>query len=320
MDDAILVADIGGTNARFAMARHHGGSVQLSDIKILAAREFATLQDGLNAYIDIIGTPPSRGCFAVAAPCNERRIAFTNSTWSFSPQDFKSDFGFSDFHVVNDFYALAQGAASLPETAFLPIKEGKPECAAPTLLIGPGTGLGQALIVPAGAQGLKQNTIISTEGGHVDFAPQTDEEMEVRQRLKQTYDRVSVEHLISGPGLANIYRALCEIGGRENHTLEASQITAAALDGSDPVAERALEMFCTILGRAAGNAVLATGARGGVVLGGGILPKLRDFFFKSMFVQAFEERTPMNSYVADVPVRMIIDEKAALYGAAIHIN
>jgi glucokinase len=199
----------------------------------------------------------------------------------------------------------------LPADYFLKVKDGEGDPTAPTLVIGPGTGLGQALIVPFG----DGRRIVSTEGGHVSFAPRTDEEIAVLKFIAREHPRVSVERLLSGRGLVNIHRALCSLSDTPRISLRADEITAAAIEGKYPVAVRAVDMFCAVLGRVAGDAVLATGARGGVILGGGILMKIRDLFLKSAFVERFLDKGRMADYVATPPIRMIVNEGAALIGA-----
>jgi glucokinase len=150
----------------------------------------------------------------------------------------------------------------------------------------------------------------------VTFAPRDDVEMAVMQFIAREHPRVSVERLLSGRGLVNIHRALCAIEGEQRVSLQANEITKAAIDGTYPIAVKAVDMFCGVLGRVAGDAVLGAGARGGVVLGGGILPKIRDVFLQSDFVEKFLNKGRMESYVAPVPVKLIVADGAALYGAA----
>ena len=312
MADFDLVADIGGTNARFAIAECSDGDISVRDAQNFRAEDFETVRDAADAYLEAVNVRPRRACFAVAAPADKDEIIVTNSHWRFRKADIKNALGLERFHVVNDFYGLAAGAHFLPEDAFVLVRPGTADQRAPVLVIGPGTGLGQALIVPAKSG----RTIVSTEGGHVGFAPSTDEEIDVMKFIAREHPRVSVERLLSGRGLVNIHRALCALAGTPRVSLQANEITAAASDGAYPIAAKAVDMFCAILGRVAGDAVLATGARGGVVLGGGILPKIQDIFLASDFNAQFQNKGRMESYVAPVPVKLIIADGAALYGAA----
>jgi len=312
MAEPILVADIGGTNARFAIAEAKDDAVSIRDAQVFRAEDFETIRDAADAYLESVAEKPKRGCFAAAGPIINDQVDFTNSHWMLRAPEIAVPLKLDQFRIVNDFYALAAGVAHLPDDAFAEVKGGTPVKDAPQLVIGPGTGLGQALIVPT-KNGPK---IVATEGGHVSFAPRTDEEFEIKKFIAREHPRVSVERLLSGRGLVNIHRALCAIEGAQRVSLQANEITAAAITGEHPIAVKAVDIFCAILGRVAGNAVLAAGARGGVVLGGGILPKIKDIFLKSEFAARFGEKGRMSDYVGAVPVRMIVKDGAALYGAA----
>lgn len=308
----MLVADIGGTNARFALAEFTGGAISIRDAQSFRAEDFETVRDAADAFLESVKAKPKRACLAAAGPINNGEVDFTNSHWHLSAKEIKTALALEDAQVVNDFYALAAGVSHLPDEAFVLVKEGKGVADAPILVIGPGTGLGQALIVPT--RGGRR--VIATEGGHVTFAPRTDEEFEVMKFIAKEHPRVSVERLLSGRGLVNIHRALCAIENTPRVSLQANEITAAAIDGTYPIAGKAVDMFCALLGRVAGDAVLSTGARGGVVLGGGILPKILDIFLASRFVERFLDKGRMRDYVDTAPVRLLIREGAALYGAA----
>ncbi len=316
MANVILVADIGGTNARFALAEYSGRSITLRETQNFRAEDFETVRDAADAYLRSVSAKPARGCFAVAAPVNNSEVVFTNSHWRFRPDELETALVMDAFKVVNDFYALAAGVEYLDDDNFVHVKAATGDPSAPMLVIGPGTGLGQALIVPTDA-GPK---IIATEGGHVLFAPRTNEEFEIKKFIAREHPRVSVERLLSGRGLVNIHCALCAISDTQRISLQANDITAAAVEGTHPVAVKAVNMFCELLGRAAGDAVLATGARGGVILGGGILPKIQDIFLASNFTDCFLDKGRMRGLVDAVPIKMIVKGGAALYGAAASVR
>jgi glucokinase len=313
MSEQVLVADIGGTNARFALA--DAATHAIGEAENFRAEDFESIADAAHAFLEATGEKPNAACFAVAGPVGapgaDDEITFTNSPWKFRPGEIRKALNLKRFLPVNDFYALASSIHHLPADYFLKVKDGEGDPTAPTLVIGPGTGLGQALIVPFG----DGRRIVSTEGGHVSFAPRTDEEIAVLKFIAREHPRVSVERLLSGRGLVNIHRALCSLSDTPRISLRADEITAAAIEGKYPVAVRAVDMFCAVLGRVAGDAVLATGARGGVILGGGILMKIRDLFLKSAFVERFLDKGRMADYVATPPIRMIVNEGAALIGA-----
>jgi len=312
MAKPILVADIGGTNARFALAEVIQGKICVDRPQNFRAEDFETVRDAADAYLEAVGIRPEEACFAMAGPVGGDELSFSNSHWSLKCSEFQKAMSLSRFDVVNDFYALAAGVGFLSEDALLAVRKGQGDANAPTLVIGPGTGLGQALIVPT-SSGQK---VISTEGGHVSFAPRTEREIAVLQFIAREHPRVSVERLLSGRGLVNIHRALCVLADKPRVSLQANEITAAAIEGTYPIAMEAVAMFCEVLGRVAGDAVLSTGARAGVVLGGGILPKIQDLFLASKFEDRFLDKGRMKSYVEPVPVQMVTGEGAALYGAA----
>ena len=289
MNGQVLVADIGGTNARFALAEQAGGSIVVNEAQSFRAEDFETIRDAADAFLEAVSVRPSAACFAVAGPITEKPVEFTNSSWVLDLDEVKSALALKRVTVLNDFEALAHSVRHLTSEDFLTVKTGAGDPDAPILVIGPGTGLGQALIVPFN----DSYRIISTEGGHVSFAPRTDMEIQVMKFIAREHPRVSVERLLSGRGLVNIHRALCVIHNTPRVSLQANEITAAAIEESLPIAIEAVNMFCALLGRVAGDAVLGTGARGGVYLGGGILPKIKDIFLNSEFVDRFLDKGRM---------------------------
>lgn len=312
MTEKILVADIGGTSARFALVPHRIGRLIPENVKTLPVKDFDNLQDAVKAYLRTIGARPVLASFAVAGPVTEKSVEFTNSSWRLHLDTFKAVFGFDRFIVMNDFEALARSIPHLTGDDFLPVKPGTVDPRAPRLVMGPGTGMGQALIVPFDGA----DRIISTEGGHVSFAPHTDEEFEILKMIGETHRHVSIERLLSGQGLINIYQALCTLRKKPGMTLSAEEISRAAIEEKDPMAVNTVNMFCAMLGRVAGDAVLSAGARGGVFLGGGILPKIKEIFLKSDFIDRFLDKGRMRCYLDDVPVQMIVGKSTALVGAA----
>lgn len=312
MTDPVLVADIGGTNARFALATISGSAVSVGDMHAFRAEDYESIRDAADAFLEAVQAKPNFACFAVAGPITDAVVEFTNSPWVLDIEKTQRQMKLERLLAINDFEALATGVRHLKAADSLEVKAGEGDPCAPVLVIGPGTGLGQALIVPAPGG----DRIIPTEGGHVAFAPQTEEEIEVLRFIQREHKRVSIERLLSGRGLVNIHRALCAIAGTPRVSLQADEITRAAETKEFPIAVRAVDMFCAVLGSAAGDAVLAAGARGGVVLGGGIIPKIRDEFLKSAFVERFLDKGRMRDYVGAVPIRLITRDGAALVGAA----
>ncbi|MEM8772426.1 MAG: glucokinase [Pseudomonadota bacterium] len=316
MSELALVADIGGTNARFALASMSAQGIAIDAAQSFRAEDYETIRDAADAYLESVAEKPSRACFAVASPVGAAEIKFTNSPWRFRPHEIEKALSLREFRVINDFYALAAGVSHLSDSAFVSVKDGAADPEAPKLVIGPGTGLGQALIVPT-KEGEK---VIATEGGHVTFAPRTDEEFQIMKFIAREHPRVSVERLLSGRGLVNIHRALCAAENTQRVSLQANEITAAAINKTYPIAVKAVNMFCELIGRVAGDAVLATGARGGVILGGGILPKIKDVFLTSAFSERFVDKGRMRDYVEATPVKLIVQDGSALFGAAASLS
>ncbi|VAW08216.1 Glucokinase [hydrothermal vent metagenome] len=316
MTEPVLVADIGGTNARFALAARDKDRIITRDSQTFRAEDFETIRDAADAYLEAVTAKPKAACFAVAGPVSDDVIDFTNSPWVLEVAKIKAALGLDRFMVANDFEALASSLRHLPKSDLVSVKPGMGAPDAPVLVIGPGTGLGQALVLP----GNGRDRVIPTEGGHVGLAPGTDEEIEVMKFIAREHPRVSVERVLSGRGLVNIHRALCAIAGTPRVSLKANEITKAAMTKEYPIAVRAVEMFCGLLGAVAGDAVLATGARGGVVLGGGILPKIREIFLASQFTRRFLDKGRMRDYVERAPVDLIVNDGAALIGAAVILD
>ncbi|MFN0023702.1 MAG: glucokinase [Parvularculaceae bacterium] len=317
LDAAVLVADIGGTNARFALATITPGAVTPDAVKIgpmhaFRAEDYESIRDAADAFLEAVQAAPRQACFAVAGPITDAVVEFTNSPWVLDIEKTKRQLRLDQLLAINDFEALATSVRQLGSADFVEVKAGASDPALPTLVIGPGTGIGQALIVPAE----RGDRIIPTEGGHVAFAPYNDEEIEVLRFIAREHKRVSVERLLSGRGLVNIHRALCAISGTPRVSLQADEITRAAQTLEFPVAVKAVDMFCAIFGSVAGDAALSSGARGGVVIGGGIIPKIQPVFFKSAFVERFLDKGRMRDYVAGIPIRLITRDGAALVGAA----
>lgn len=303
----LLVADIGGTNARFALADAQGA---LHDTQILTAAKFPSIADAIAAYLTSIARArPPQACFAVACPTHGPEIKLTNSTWRFRKDDIATRFGFARFAVINDFEALAASVPSLTGDRLEVLRPGTADPQAICLVIGPGTGLGVGGYVPAGATW----ALISGEGGHIGFAPTTDREVRLWQQMREKYGRVSAERVLNGAGLGNIHRFLSGEAGQPVEEIDGPEVSRRALSG-DAIATEAVLMFFEILGSVAGDLALAFGSRGGVYIGGGITPKLLDFARRSRLVERFLDKGRIADLLAPVPISVIMDERAALYG------
>ena len=312
MPDPILVADIGGTHARFAIARRGDDGPTIHEMKNFRVKDFTTFHDAVDAYLATISAKPLSACIAAAGPVDGDHIAVTNSSWVLRAADIASALGLASVRLVNDFYALSVGVIHLGDDAFISIKDGARVGGAPQLVLGPGTGFGQSLIAPVGAS----HKVFATEGGHASFAALTDEEAQVRAIIARDCPHVSIERVLSGPGLLAIYRALCAVMGKPCILDRPEDITGASSSGGDPVADRTVTMFCEILGSHVGDAALSAGARGGVVLGGGVLAGMRESLLNGAFTRRFVDKGPMTDYVGAIPVRLLVGDGAALIGAA----
>ena len=305
----VLVADIGGTNARFAISDETSA---LHDMHILSAASFPNLDGAISEYLS--GTNrgrPAQACFAVACPVHGPEIKLTNSPWRFVKSDIARQFAFTRFSVINDFEALAASVPSLTGDKVQVLRPGQPDPDAISLVIGPGTGLGVGGYVPAGKDAW---ALISGEGGHIAFAPTTDREVRLWQQLRAKYGRVSAERVLNGAGLVNVHRFLSGEGGHAAEEIDAPEISRRARAG-DALATEAVLMFFEILGSVAGDLALAYGARGGVYIGGGITPKLLGFARRSSLIQRFLDKGRVAGMLSPVAISVIMDERAALYGA-----
>lgn len=311
--DQVLVADIGGTNARFAIVDRVGAGASIALKEASEADDHSSVADAALAFLRGAGVLPERAVFAVAAPVLGDEIVFTNSPWRFSQRDLAARLGLKSLLVVNDFAAMARGAVAADAADLGVIKEGKGAAAAPVVVLGPGTGLGAGIVFEADGRKIA----VATQGGFAAFAPQDSREIEVLRFLSRELSYVSFEHVLSGRGLVNLYRALGEVENRRGALRQPEEITAAALDKSDSLAREATAVFCAVLGTFAGDACLMAGARGGCILAGGILPKIEAILSSSSFVRRFQSRDQMSDYMTDIPVWLLRTGDAALVGAAL---
>ena len=310
-----LLADIGGTNARFAWQRHAGA--QIEAVQTLPCAGFETLADAVQAYLGIVDRPAPPLCaIAIANPVHGDWVQMTNHQWRFSIAALRSQFGFADLRVLNDFTALALALPALQPADLQQVGGGAAVRDAAVGLIGPGTGLGVSGLIPDGRGGWSP---LQSEGGHVTLASGTPREQAVVGELARRHGHVSAERAVCGQGLIDLHRALWALD-RPRETapdLAAADITAAALAGSNPACTEALQLFCALLGATAGNLALTLGARGGIYIGGGIVPRLGPWFARSDFRARFEGKGRFSAYLAPIPVWVIgAAQSPALLGAA----
>ncbi|MGF1607623.1 MAG: glucokinase [Rhodothalassiaceae bacterium] len=310
-----LIGDIGGTNARFAIADLSGPPTFRDVIKLKAA-DYPSLADAARAYLDQVPlpAPPRHAVLAVAGPPDRGVIAMTNHVWRASLTETRDQLGMAQVAAVNDFEAIAHAVPALAPEHLTPIGEVPAPAAAAVekrAITGPGTGLGVAQLVGTAGRTL----VIPTEGGHVSFAPQSDRQREIDRVLRHDYPRLSVERLISGPGLINLHRALAKIEDVDAPDLQPSEITRLARSG-DQLCRLVLEEFFAIFGAFCGDLALISGARHGVLIAGGILPPLADLLAASDFRTAFQAKGRFSGYVQAVPTQLICHPDPGLLGAA----
>ncbi|MGO4410028.1 MULTISPECIES: glucokinase [unclassified Brevundimonas] len=308
-----LVGDVGGTNARFALARMVDGQVVLDHHESFPAHEHPTFLGGVKAFLDGCAVKPTGGVLAVAGPVTDGAIDLTNSPWQVSEAELQS-LGLNPVRLINDFEALAWGAPIVPEDQLASLggpAEGQHDAA--LAVLGPGTGFGVSALA---RDSHGREIALPSEGGHACFAPGDAVEDEILRILRRRYDRVSIERLICGPGLLNMHRALAEIDGRESHIEDPAQITREALEDMHSPCGATLARFCAILGAVAGDVALTMGARGGIYIAGGIAPRILPFLKASPFRERFERKGRFQPYMEAIPTRVILHEQAALLGAA----
>lgn len=315
----ILVADIGGTNARFALARG-GNGITLEQIRILATGDYDSLRSAVAAYLgEAHGPRPSVASIAIAAPVVSDQVKMTNCPWAFRRSTLADDLAMDKVSVLNDFEAIASALPYIDSGNLLKIgpdsSHGEMQEGGNKIVIGPGTGIGVAAITPID-EGWK---VLTSEGGHVGFAPADDLERQILRTVKYKYPRVSVERVISGQGFSTLHQALATLRGEEVEILSPKEITRRAIANPHSHCGQVVDIFCSILGTFAGDMAVTFNATGGVYLAGGILPKIQEFFLGSRFRERFENKGRL-SYVKDIPTLQIMEKQPALVGAAARIH
>jgi glucokinase len=309
-----LVGDVGGTHARFALVLQASGAVQ--QVARYRCDDFDTLWQAVQRYLAEHTQVAPRSCaIGVATPVMGDHVQLTNHPWSFSIRELQQLLGVERLLVLNDFSALALSLPALPATELRQVGGGVAVPGAPMALIGPGTGLGVSGLLPVpGGHG---HVPIGGEGGHVTLSSFEPEEAAVLARLHQVFGHASAERALSGPGLENLHQAVCEVAGHATARWPAQQITERALAGDDAAAVKTLTVFCGLLGNVAGNVALTLGARGGVYIGGGIVPQLGAWFDRSPFRQRFESKGRFTDYLRAIPTWVVQSEVSpALIGAS----
>lgn len=328
--DSRLVGDVGGTNARFALLNNAGA---LHATRTLRTDDFSSLSTAISTYLaeqNVQGV--AQAAIAVATPVVGDAVKLTNNHWSFSIEESRREMDLERLHVINDFTALALSVKHLPADELVKVGGGEAVDNHAIAVIGPGTGLGVSGLVPCGSHW----NALQGEGGHVSLGVRTAREFAVYEQLMRKFRHVSAERFLSGPGLVNIVKALRELDGlpprdfspaevtefgmqafAQTHGGESASVQSDALSSEDQQScEEALHIFCSLLGSCAGNLVLTLGAEGGIYIGGGVVPRLGEFFVQSQFRHEFEAKGRMQGYLEKVPSYVIHSPYPALVGAA----
>jgi len=314
-----LIGDIGGTNARFALAGPDG---RLGEVAYIPTAMYPRLEDAVAAFIEehAPGTPLAGAAVCAAGPvihaADGPRIQLTNAAWEVSAHALRRATGVDRPVLLNDFAALARGIPLLGPACLRPLGGGEARSGAPIAVLGPGTGLGVAALVP---DGTGRQIVVTTEGGHADLAPGDERELQVFAELLHRFaGHVSAERVLSGPGLANIYSALGALAADPLATtlLEPAEVVTRAQGGQDPRAEEAVRLFTSWLGAFAGNLALTFGAFGGVYIAGGVTPRLGSLFDEDLFRHRFEAKGRLMGILEPIPVWLAVGGEPALRGLA----
>ncbi len=306
-----LVGDVGGTNARLALIDAEG---RVRNLQIYSAADYATLGDIIADYLDqTVGRKrPPRAVIAVAGPVLDGEIEFTNLDWQVSEGELLAQFEFEAVRLINDFAAQALACPLLTGDSLRPLGpklRGGSDC--PMLVLGAGTGFGVAGL----ARSERGDMAVSTEGGHAAFAPSDDVEVEVWSRFRARHGRVSIERILSGRGLFELYGVLASLNQVEPVLADEKAVYDAATKG-DALANETLDRFCGILGSVAGDLALSFGARGGVFVSGGIAPRMADRLASGTFRARFEDKGRLTPYLEQIPTSLVLHPYPALIGAA----
>ena len=310
-----LIADIGGTNARFALSEEGAYVPQYE--RTLPCADYPSLVDAVLAYLDDVSHPiPEAASLAIATPVSNDHIVMTNHVWDLSVEETRKTLGLKSLKVLNDYTALALALPYLGKDDYHQVGQGSAVEKQAMAVLGPGTGLGVSGAICVGDYWLP----LQGEGGHVSYGPLNDREADVFKIICKHHAHVSAETLVSGPGLALLYESIAICDGIEYQQLSPEQVASKALNNTDASAEEAVSTLCGILGVIAGNLALTLGAQGGVYIGGGIIPRLGDYFATSNFRARFEYKGRFSQYLAEIPTYVITSKYPALIGAAVAVK
>lgn len=317
----ILAGDIGGTNARLALFEVSGGNVNLVSTSTFPSRKYSGLDRIVIEFVEAAKVHPDAACFGVAGPVSNGRVETTNLPWVVESKRLADELKIVRALLINDLEATAWGVPALGANDLVALNQVKGNPVGTQAVIAAGTGLGEAAMYWDGTQ----YHPLACEGGHSDFAPRDDLEIDLFRYLHKRYGHVSNERILSGPGLVNVFHFLRDTGrGTEPKWLTdemqnsdpAAAIGRAGLAGDSPMAEQALGIFVSVYGAEAGNLALKTKATGGVFVAGGIAPKLLPKLAGPLFMHSFVSKGRMQSLLEAIPVKVVVNDQTALIGAA----
>jgi glucokinase len=317
----ILAGDIGGTNARLAYFLPQNGHLKLVSERVFPSREHSELGEIVSQFLDDSGTRPDAACFGIAGPVRNGRVETSNLPWVIEQSRLAKQIHLPATLLINDLEASAWGIGALSAADLVPLNRVAGPVVGNQGVIAAGTGLGQAGLFWDGSR----HHVFASEGGHTDFAPQGELQIELLRFLEARFGHVSYERILSGPGLVNVYQFLRDRGEEQEYAEFAAElrkgdpaaaISRAAMDGSSPLAEKALDLFIAVYGAEASNLALKVMATGGLFLTGGISPKILAKLTGPAFMQAFLNKGRLRPLVEAIPVQVVTNEKAGLLGAA----
>jgi glucokinase len=320
----VLAGDIGGTKTRLAIFKISGSQLESQAENTYKSEEYPSLDEIIAAFLEATQGRCDQACFGIAGPVKEGKSKTTNLPWLVDASHLRSTFGLENVSLLNDSEANAWGIRVLSNTDFFTLNVGAPDASGNAAVIAAGTGLGEAGLYWDG----HRHRPFATEGGHADFGPGNDFELELFKFLSRRFGHVSLERILSGPGLVNLYRFLLKYRQRSDPEWLANEmrtgdpaaaISNAALSNRDPTCVEALDLFVHLYGREAGNHALKLMATGGVFIGGGIAPKILDKLKETTFMEAFCAKGRMANLLRDMPVKVILNDRTALYGPAIFV-
>jgi glucokinase len=317
----ILAGDIGGTHARLAYFQSHNGHLHLVSERVFPSREHSELGEIVSQFLNDSNTRPEAACFGIAGPVRNGRVETSNLPWVIEQSRLAEQIHLPATLLINDLEASAWGIAALAAGDFVALNRVSGSAVGNQAVIAPGTGLGEAGMFWDGTR----HRVFACEGGHADFGPQEDLQIELLRFLKARFGHVSYERILSGPGLVNVYEFLRESGcGKESAAFAAALkqgdpaavISRAALEGNESLAVKALDLWITVYGAEAANLALKAMATGGLFLAGGITPKILAKLTGPLFMKSFLEKGRLRSLLEAIPVQVVTNEKAGLLGAA----